>query len=288
MIGHVLFLHLSSKKDFAVYATTRNPANLINWFPQDLLNKIISGVDVYNFNSIIRVFADIKPEIVINCIGLIKQMPQGNDPLSAITINALFPHRVSLLSRSSNAKFIHISTDCVFDGKKSNYIETDSADATDLYGRSKFLGEVEYPNCITLRTSAIGHELKGKHELIEWFLSRQEKIHGYSRAIYSGFPTIELSRIIAEFVIPNDELNGLYHVSSDPISKYDLLRLVAQKYNKKIEIEPYDLLHLDRSLDSSLFRKSTGYKTPTWPELVEKMHNNYMSNSFYKKPEYKG
>ncbi len=287
MIGHVLFLHLSSIKDFDVYTTTRNSTNLSDWFPSNLLDNIISGVDADNFDTVIRAFAAIQPEIVINCIGLIKQMLLGNNPLSAITINALFPHRVSILCRAANARFIQISTDCVFDGQKGNYVETDSANANDLYGRSKFLGEVEYPHCITLRTSAIGHELKGKHELIEWFLAQQNKIRGYNRAIFSGFPTIELSGIIAEFVIPNPDLRGLYHVSSDPISKYDLLRLMAQKYNKKIEIEPYDLLNLDRSLDSSLFRKLSGYSPPGWAELIDKMHEHYISSSFYRKPENK-
>jgi len=126
----------------------------------------------------------------------------------------------------------------------------------------------------------------GKRGLIEWFLAqRTDKVPGYTKAIYSGFPTIELSHIITEHIIPNLDLKGIYHVSSDPISKYDLLKLVAEKYNKTIEIEPYDLLIQDRSLNSTLFRKLSGYNPPSWPELVDKMHKHYISSSTYSKSE---
>ena len=178
-----------------------------------------------------------------------------------------------MICRSAGARMIHISTDCVFDGKKGNYTENDSSTADDLYGRSKFLGEVAYPpHCLTLRTSIIGHELKGKLGLVEWFLAQEGKVRGFTHAIYSGFPTIEFARIITDYILPRPELTGVYHVSSDPVSKYDLLNLVAKKYGKKIEIEPYDDFRQDRSLDSSLFRRLTGYMPPSWPELVDQMH----------------
>ena len=286
MLGHVLFLHLSSKNDFDVYATARSSKNLENWFPEKLIDKIRHGVDADNFDTLIRAFAAIQPEIVINCIGLIKQLPMAKDPLSAITINSLLPHRISMLCRTAHARLIHISTDCVFDGKKGNYSEIDIANPNDLYGMSKLLGEVAYPpHCITLRTSMIGHELKGKRGLIEWFLAQENKLQGYSRVIYSGFPTIELSHIIADHIIPDTDLTGIYHASSNPISKYDLLKLVTEKYGKKIEIEPDDMFVQDRSLDSTLFRKLSGYCPPNWPELVGKMHEHYISSSFYNKPE---
>jgi len=284
MLGHTLYLHLSSKNDLDVYATVRSSNNLENWFPKKLIDKISHGVDVDGFDTLIRAFAVIQPEIVINCIGLIKQLPVASDPLSAIKTNSLLPHRISMLCRTAHARLIHISTDCVFDGKKGNYLETDAANPNDLYGMSKLLGEVAYPpHCITLRTSMIGHELKGKWGLIEWFLSQQNKVQGYSRAIYSGFPTIELSHIIADYIIPNTDLSGIYHVSSDPISKYDLLKLVTEKYNKSIEIEQDYMFIQDRSLDSTLFRKLSGYCPPSWAELVDKMHGHYISStSFYK------
>ncbi len=289
MLGHVLFLHFSSISNFDVYATARSFKNLDNWFPQKLVEKIRPIVDADNFDTIIRAFAAIQPEIVINCIGLIKQLPVSRDPLSSITINSSLPHRISMLCRAAHARLIHISTDCVFDGKKGNYAETDAVNPDDLYGRSKLLGEVAYPpHCITIRTSMIGHELKGKRGLIEWFLAQENKIQGFSKVIYSGFPTIELSHIIADHIIPNTDLTGIYHVSSNPVSKYDLLKLVAEKYNKTIEIEPYDSFVQDRSLDSAVFRKLSGYSPPDWHELIDKMHEHYISSSFYNTPENKG
>lgn len=289
MLGHTLFSHLSSISNYNVYSTTRSPNNLEKWFPERAAEKIRHSVEADNFDTVIRAFAAIQPEIVINCIGLIKQLPMASDPLSAITINSLLPHRISMLCRTAHARLIHISTDCVFDGKKGNYSETDAANPNDLYGMSKLLGEVAYtPHCITLRTSMIGHELKGKRGLIEWFLAQEKKAQGYSKVVYSGFPTIELSHIIADHIIPNNDLTGIYHVSSNPISKYDLLKLVAKKYNKTIEMKPYDSFIQDRSLDSSLFRKLTGYIPPSWSELIDKMHEHYISSYFYNIVENKG
>lgn len=283
MLGHTLFMQLSLQKNLDVYATARTSSGLSLWFHPDFVEKIRVGVDADNFDTVIRAFASIQPDIVINCIGLIKQLPMASDPLSAIIINSLLPHRISMICRSAGARMIHISTDCVFDGKKGNYTEHDSSNADDLYGRSKFLGEVAYPpHCLTLRTSIIGHELKGKLGLIEWFLAQKGKVNGFTHAIYSGFPTVELAHILLEYVIPKPELTGVYHVSSDPISKYDLLSLVAKRYAKQIKIEPYDKLHQDRSLDSSVFRRITGYTPPSWPELVDKMYQYHISSSYDK------
>jgi dTDP-4-dehydrorhamnose reductase len=188
-----------------------------------------------------------------------------------------------MLCRTAGARLIHISTDCVFDGKKGGYTEEEDSNATDLYGRTKFLGEVAYPHCITLRTSIIGHELKGDRGLIEWFLAQEEPIRGFKKAIFSGFPTIEIARIINDYIIPNDDLQGVYHVSSEPISKYELLRLVAQRYEKQIDIEPDDTVTIDRSLDSSRFRQATGYHPPSWPELVDNMYRNFIDSPYYNK-----
>jgi dTDP-4-dehydrorhamnose reductase len=276
MLGHVLLTRLSLHQDLDVYATARNYRSIEKWFTENLVKKIRTDVDADNFDTVIRALSYIQPEVVINCIGLIKQLPNADDPLSAITINSLLPHRISLICRKVGARLIHISTDCVFDGMKGNYTENDPSDAKDLYGRSKFLGEVTYPHCVTLRTSIIGHELKGKLGLIEWFLAQQEKVRGFKKAIYSGFPTVELARIICDYVIPNPQLQGVYHVSSAPVSKYELLMLVADRYRKKIEIEPFEDFVLDRSLDSSLFQKATRYKPPSWTELVDAMYRHYV------------
>jgi len=288
MLGHTLFREFSQQEDMDVYATARTGNSLECWFPPALLKKVKVGVDADNFDTVIGAFASVQPDLVINCIGLIKQQSIANDPLSAITINSQLPHRISLVCRTAGARLIHISTDCVFDGKKGQYLETDPSNAIDLYGRSKFLGEVAYPpHCITLRTSIIGHELKGKLGLVEWFLNQEGWVRGFTRAIYSGFPTLEFARIIADYVIPNDQLTGIYHVSSNPISKYDLLKLVAERYKKQIEIDAYEDFVIERSLDSTLFRRLTGYQPPSWSELIDLMYQHYLS-SYDQKLQSKG
>ena len=210
MLGYTLFMHSLSRQDLDTYAAVRDSASLTNWFPAHALGKIIQKVDAYNNDSITRAVAISQPDIIINCIGLVKQTPLASDPLAAIPINALLPHRLAMICKATGARLIHISTDCVFSGSKGNYSENDDSDANDLYGRTKYLGEVSYlPHCVTLRTSIIGHELKGKIGLLEWFLSQNEKIKGYTKAIFSGFPTIELAQIILERVLPNPHLAGV-------------------------------------------------------------------------------
>ncbi len=282
MLGHTLFTRLSQCADLDVYATARSSTGLSGWFRPELLKKVLVNVDADNFDNIIKVFAKIKPDIVINCIGIIKQAPTAKDPLAAIAVNALLPHRIASLCKAAGARLIHISTDCVFNGVKGNYIESDQVDAADLYGKTKHLGEVAEPHCVTLRTSIIGHELKGKYGLIEWFLARDEKIRGFTKAVFSGFPTVEIARIINDYVIPGTQLAGLYHVSSAPISKYDLLRLVAEKYGKSIEILPDDNFCINRALDSTKFRRASGYIPPSWPELIDNMYRNYVTALHYK------
>ena len=281
MMGHTLFRHLSSQPDLDVYATARSSSGIAKWFPQALIRKIRTDVDADNFDTVIRALAAIQPRVVINCIGLIKQLPRANDPLSAITINSQLPHRISLICRTAGARLIHISTDCVFDGVKGYYTEKDPSNANDLYGRSKFLGEVAYPHCVTLRTSIIGHELKGRLGLVEWFLSQQGSVQGFTQAIYSGFPTIELADIIRQYVLPNSGLQGVYHVSSASIAKYDLLKLIARFYGKTVDIIPAGDFRIDRSLNAELFEAATGYRPPSWPELVEKMYRHYLESGYH-------
>jgi dTDP-4-dehydrorhamnose reductase len=231
------------------------------------------GVDVENMDSLITLFGSVRPDVVINCIGLVKQLADANDPLAAIPINALLPHRLARLCSVTGARLIHMSTDCIFSGAKGMYTETDVSDAKDLYGLSKYLGEVDYPNALTLRTSIIGHELNSAHSLVGWFLAQQSSVRGYRRAIFSGLPTVELARVIRDYVIPNKELHGVYNVSSEPINKFELLRLIAMAYGKTIDIIPDDLFVLDRSLDSTRFRAATGYQPQPWSDLVRCMRD---------------
>lgn len=275
MLGHVLFRALSVNPEYDVYATARNWGGISDCFSEELRQKIKDGIDANDFDGVVRSVASVRPEIVINCIGLIKHLPVANDPLSAISINAQLPHRLALICDAARARLVHISTDCVFSGRRGMYKENEVSDAQDLYGKTKHLGEVNYRHCLTLRTSIIGHELKGKHGLVEWFLSQQDKIQGYTKAIYSGFPTIETARIISDYVLPNNELSGTYNVASRPISKYDLLKLIAKKYGKKIKIEPFEDFAQDRSLDPANFRSKTGYVAPSWEKLIDLMYEDY-------------
>ena len=278
MLGQALFRSFSRDDKLDVYATARNDNGLNKWFPAQLLRKIIGGVNVDKFDNVARELERIHPDTVINCIGLIKQQPIANDPLAALTINAQLPHRIALVCRGIDARLIQMSTDCVFNGKRGGYKESDESNAEDLYGRTKYLGELNGQHCVTLRTSIIGHELKGRFGLLEWFLAQDKKVRGFRKAIFSGFPTVELARIIHDFILPNLELSGIYHVSSEPISKYDLLLKVARRYNKNIDIEPDDTFIVDRSLDSTVFREATNYIPPSWDKLIEMMHQEFLAN----------
>lgn len=270
MLGNAVFRYFSETTDYEVFGSARSNA-VRHAFAPALADKVIVGTDIDNPDSLTLLFAKVKPQVVINCIGLIKQLAEADDPLSAIPINALLPHRLARLCDVAGARLVHMSTDCVFAGTKGMYTEADISDAKDLYGRSKYLGEVDYPHAITLRTSIIGHELSGAHSLVGWFLAQQGSVRGFRRATFSGLPTVELARVIRDHVLPHPELHGLYHVSAEPINKFDLLTLVAKAYGKTIDITPDDKLVIDRSLDSSRFREATGYQPEPWPELVRRM-----------------
>lgn len=271
MLGNAVLRLFSESPAYHVTGTVRSP-KAVNLFAQELRKNIAVGIDVENLDSIVSLFAKVRPNVVINCIGLVKQLSEADDPLAALPINSLLPHRLARLCAAAGARFVHLSTDCVFSGSKGMYRESDRSDAYDLYGKSKHLGEVDYPNAITLRTSIIGHELDGARSLINWFLAQEGSVKGYRRAVFSGLPTVVLAQVIRDFVIPTPDLHGLFHVSADPINKYDLLSLVAKTYRKKIVIDPDDTLVIDRSLDSSRFREATGFKPAAWPELIESMH----------------
>lgn len=272
MLGNAMLRVLAEDGAHDVYGTARS-AGVRRHFAAPLAERIVAGVDVENADALARLFDEVRPQAVINCIGLVKQLAAADDPLLALPINSLLPHRLARLCALVGARLVHVSTDCVFDGRKGNYRETDPSDAEDLYGKSKYLGELAYPHTITLRTSIIGRELEGAHGLVGWFLAQQGKVKGYRKAIFSGLPTVELARVVREFVLPRPDLSGLYHVAVAPIAKYELLKLVAAAWGKTIEIEPDDRVVIDRSLDATRFREATGYVAPPWPELVARMRD---------------
>lgn len=272
MLGSAVFRVFDESPGWDVYGTLRS-GGARQFFPATAHERLLLGVDVDSSDALMRAFATVRPQLVINCVGVIKQLKGAKDPLTTIPINSLLPHRVALLCRAVGARMIHVSTDCVFTGLKGDYLETDAPDANDLYGRSKLLGEVDYTHAVTLRTSIIGEELGGgANGLVGWFLAQSGQVKGFRKAVFSGFPTVVLARIMRDVVAPRDNLRGVYHVSADAIDKFSLLQLVKQVYGKSIEITPDDALVIDRSLNSDRFRKETDYTPPSWPTLIEEMH----------------
>lgn len=278
MLGSAVFTILSQDPKLDVYGTVRT-SKLLNRLKNINYDKILKNTDVENIDSLIEVFSIVKPNIVINCIGLIKQLSDANDPLKALPINSILPHRLAKLCTVSGARLVHYSTDCVFSGKKGNYKEEDTPDCYDLYGKSKQIGEVNYENSITLRTSVIGHELSSSNSLVDWFLSQEKEVKGFRKAIFSGLTTVEHAKVLRNLVIPNTKLHGLYHLAVNPIDKYSLLRMVSDIYKKDIKIIPSDDLVIDRSLDASRFYKATGYNAPNWETLIAELYN-YKNNEY--------
>jgi len=271
MLGNAAFRIFGEDPRHEVWGTARDEGKK-RFFAEDAQVRLCSGVDVLDQDALVAVLNRVHPELVINCIGLIKQLSDVNDPLAALPINAMLPHRLASLCALARARLIHISTDCVFSGRKGGYQESDLSDAEDLYGKSKFIGELhDLPHAITLRTSIIGHELGSNHGLLEWFLSAQGQVKGYAKAVFSGLTAVELAHVMRDVVLPHPELAGLYHVSAKPIAKYELLKLVAGTYGKTIEIIPDDALVVDRSLNSERFARATGYVAPEWSELITVM-----------------
>lgn len=273
MLGHKLAQQWRGRFDLAV--TFRGSANEYARYGLFEGARTFSHVDASSFDAIVRAIATVKPDAVVNCIGVIKQLPTATDPIISIETNSLFPHRLANLCAAAGARLVHISTDCVFSGSRGNYNESDVSDAQDLYGRSKFLGEVNAANAITLRTSIIGRELRSTSGLVEWFLSQRGKsVQGWTRAIYTGLTTNVLSRVIADVLEHHRDLHGVYQVASEVIDKYALLTLIRDAYRVKITIEPFEGVEIDRSLNGGRFRAATGFVAPAWSDMVGEMAND--------------
>lgn len=277
MLGSAFLKIFLEDGRFDVVGTIRAESGK-HFFPKKMLSSLLSNIDVLDIDALTAVIDKARPDVVINCIGLIKQHAQVNDPLMALPINAIFPHRLAKLCSLSGARLVHISTDCVYSGRDGMYVEDIPSDAEDLYGKSKYIGELhDFPHAITLRTSIIGHELYSTHSLVDWFLAQKGSVKGYQKAIFSGLPTVELAKVVIQHVLPKNTLTGLYHVSSEPIDKYTLLQLISGIYKKEIEIVPDNQVVIDRSLDSSRFQKETGYRPTPWNNLVEIMHQSHIN-----------
>ena len=270
MLGPQLWRSLHAQHD--IWVTLRRPA--ADFAPYHLFDeaKSIQVNDITDDTALGQALAQAKPDAVINCVGLIKQRDEASDEALAVRVNAEFPHRLAKRCDETGARLIHFSTDCVFAGTRGNYTEDDPADATDLYGQSKHRGEVTGPQCVTLRTSVIGHELGTNLALLDWFISqRSQTINGFKKAIYSGFTTLEMARIVERILTQHAALSGLWHVASEPISKFDLLQLCREKLGWEGIIEPNDEFVCDRSLNGARFNEATGYKPPGWQAMISEL-----------------
>jgi dTDP-4-dehydrorhamnose reductase len=270
MLGHQLLRHCKGRHDVRVTLRLgREAYEAHRLFEPGLA---FYGVDVRQTDALLQVMAAFRPQAVVNAVGIVKQRSEAKEVVASLEINSLLPHRLALLCRTIGARLIHVSTDCVFSGRRGDYRETDQPDAEDLYGRTKFLGEVSESHCLTMRTSMIGPELSRKTGLLEWFLAqRGQTVKGFTKAIFSGFPTAELARIIELVLMDVPTVHGLYHVAARPISKYDLLTLVRDRLRLPIMIERDEMFECDRSLDGSRFHRDTGYSPPAWEAMIDNM-----------------
>jgi len=266
MLGHALWQ--TFKDRFDTYVTLRGSACA---FPRLFdAGRALEGVSANDFDTVVKAVGAVRPDVVVNAIGIIKQAAAAkDDPLTCLTLNSLFPHRLAALCGASGARLVHMSTDCVFSGRTGGYRESDVPDAEDLYGRSKLLGEVDYGDCLTLRTSIIGRELGSSRGLLEWFLAQNGgPVSGYRRAIFSGFTTHAIADVIAWLLTEHPGLRGILQVASEPISKYDLLCLLKEHYGLDVEIKPDDTFVCDRSLNGERFNQATGFAPTPWAEMI--------------------
>lgn len=273
MLGHKLVQTLNDR--FDLWTTIRGDFHNYEKYKIFERRRTIFDLDVSDTKLLEREVEKIKPDVIINAVGIIKQIKDSKDVIKTLNVNSIFPHKLADIAEKYDSRLICISTDCVFNGEKGNYTEEEPPDAYDLYGKSKNLGEVVGENCLTLRTSIIGRELQTSNSLVEWFLSNKDKkVRGFANAIFSGFPTVFMAEILYDLIVNFKKLSGLYHVSSEPINKFDLLKLIKEAYNIDIEIERFEDFKIDRSLNSTKFRKETGFNPPDWKKLLEMMAND--------------
>ncbi|MFC2047695.1 dTDP-4-dehydrorhamnose reductase family protein [Chloroflexota bacterium] len=267
LLGHKLYQVLTPI--FDVIGTIRGPYHDISNYGFFQQSRIVPNADALEISGVEKVIEETSPHVLINSIGIVKSLEKKKGVLLNIWLNSLFPHQLYQICQAKGTRLIHISTDCVFSGARGNYREDDPSDAEDIYGKTKYLGEVNGAGALTIRTSFIGRELASTNGLLEWFLSNQGgRIQGFINAIFSGFPTMHLARIIAHIIMDHQDLSGVYHISSQPISKFKLLTLIKEAMKLDIEIEEHPDFLCDRSLDSTLYQKETGYTLPSWDKMV--------------------
>lgn len=273
MLGHQLYRSFHTRHETWTTLRGRTAQGLPDYFDP---RRCLPGVDACAFDTVARALTECRPDVVVNAIGVVKQVADWVGPIGCIQTNALYPHQLGRLCADQGARLIHISTDCVFSGVKGNYTEEDPTDPEDLYGRTKVLGEVQGPQVLTMRTSFIGPELRAPTGLLGWFLAQNgQRLRGFTRAIFSGWTSRALADVLLAVIEQHPALAGLHHVAAHPISKYDLLCKLRDAFGVKAEIEPYDGMRCDRSLNAARFRAATGLPVPSWDQMVADLRAHF-------------
>ncbi len=270
MLGHSLLQNLAGEHEVKV--TVRNSLNA--YLPSDLFrpDNTYDSVDIRDSAALHTTLRHFKPHAIINAAGIVKQRKAAKDHISSIEINALFPHRLAAMAAAESIRLFQVSTDCVFSGRRGHYQESDLPDPFDLYGRTKLLGEVDNSGCVTLRTSIIGLEVASRQGLVEWALSQHGEIGGYVNAMYSGVTTRELARVLNLLLTRVTTLHGVWHVASEPISKFNLLTSLFGAIGRTdVTVVPDYSVSCDRTLDGSAFSRVTGYVTPPWQSMLDEL-----------------
>ena len=269
MLGHELLAGLSASHEVAV--TLRRDLAAYAHHGMFTPANAFAGVDVRDAGRVLEVVADYQPQAIVNAAGIVKQRADAQRSIPSIEVNSLFPHRLAVIARAAGARLVHISTDCVFSGDRGGYRETDPPDPIDLYGRSKVLGEVDEEGCITLRTSMIGLELANRLSLVEWALAQQGQISGYRHVLYSGLTTMELTRAIDEILVRHSGIHGIWHLASEPISKYDLLDGLFRRIGRDGDVRPEDGVVSNRTMSGEAFEKATGFRVMSWDDMLDEL-----------------
>jgi dTDP-4-dehydrorhamnose reductase len=277
MLGHEAVRVLAP--DFEVWGACRHPELL-----PDLgvpAERMLGGLDLTDMGTASSLVESVRPDLVVNAAGIVKQRADAKAAVPSITVNSLWPHVLAEACERQGARMVHVSTDCVFSGSRGMYTEDDVPDAFDLYGRSKLLGEVaDRDNTVTLRTSIIGWQLGAPTGLVAWFGEhRHEALKGYTRAVFSGLTTRALTEVVRDVVMPDASLSGLWQVSVEPIDKFTLLTTLAGKLGWDVDITPVDEPAIDRSLDSTRFRERTGWTPPSWDEMLTRLAEEWPSGA---------
>lgn len=272
MLGHKMFQTLSRRVP-ETWCTIRgrrdDPAYA--GIPHLKTASVLEEFDVMDLARLETRVAEHRFDVVVNCAGVVKQRSEATAAVPSITMNSLMPHRLAQAVAQWSGRVIHFSTDCVFSGRRGNYWEDDESDALDLYGRSKFLGEIAGENALTLRTSIIGRELHHHRSLLDWFLSQRGTIRGFARHWWSGVTSNHLCDLVGDIIERHPDLNGVYQVSSGRISKYDLLCKARQAYGLDIQIVRDEEQFLDRSLRGERLGARIGYVPPSWDAMFDQL-----------------